>query len=167
MQSQWNAGYKIKQPTYYNLSKIKDLKYDNIIFVFIYLNYSIKNLLDDLGVLAFEGVFGLLTDRFRFFMGVLAVVLTLSELLTDWLHSAFLSKRMLGPLVNGPSILNTLLSSFSKLKWDMLRHPHCLFWRDFFCFVVYVFQCTKQRSLISLCWHICPTKDNIKTIFII
>ena len=53
------------------------------LFFIRFLNYSIKNLLDDLGVLAFEGVFGLLTDRFRFFMGVLAVVLTLSELLTD------------------------------------------------------------------------------------
>lgn len=73
-----------------------------------------------MGVLAFDGVFGLLTDLLRFFIGVFVVVLMLRELLTDWLHSAFLSKRMPGPLVMGPSILNTLFSSFSKLKWDIL-----------------------------------------------
>ena len=69
------------------------------------------------------------TDLFRFFLGVLLVVLWLREqFMRDsfWRRDvllfsvSFLCQRICGPLVMGASILDALLMSFSKSKWDMV-----------------------------------------------
>ena len=107
----------------------------------------IPGVLLEVGV--FPGVFPgvLFTDMFvdllATFIGVFAEALALSEIFwADSLQRDVLPlstvclrcQRICGPLVNGASILNKLLISFSREKWDIAeilktekvrhKHPH-------------------------------------------
>ncbi len=68
-----------------------------------------------------------LRDLLLVFMGVLPEKLLVDPLSTDSLHvllalslCCLRCQRIWGPLVSGASILNKLLMSFSKFRWDML-----------------------------------------------